>query len=119
VALDRELRAQWRAKLLLRRHPGGLTLAAVAVGRVLLDLLGEDGRLDPAIDTIARLARVHVATVVRALAQLRAAGFLDWVRRLVRDAASGWRCAQASNAYILRLPACDTQNAPAVGLIMK
>jgi hypothetical protein len=109
--LCREQRAQWRAKLLLARRPGGLTLAAVAVGRALLDLLGQDGRLDPCIETIATLARVHVATVVRALAQLRAAGFLAWTRRLTRD---GWRAVQVSNAYALQVPACDTHFASEV-----
>jgi hypothetical protein len=49
---------------MLARRPGGLTLGAVAVGRVLLDLLGQDGRLDLCIDTLAWLARVHTATVV-------------------------------------------------------
>jgi hypothetical protein len=106
--LCREQRAQWRAKLLLARRPAGLTLGAVAVGRVLLDLLGQDGRLDPCIETIATLARVHAATVVRALAQLRAAGFLAWTRRLARD---GWRAVQVSNAYALQAPACDAHSA--------
>jgi Helix-turn-helix domain len=99
--LCREQRAQWRAKLLLSRRPGGLTQAAVAVGRVLLDLLGQDGRLDPCIDTLARLARVHTATVVRALAQLRAAGFLAWTRRLARE---GWRAAHGAPHPLLMPP---------------
>jgi hypothetical protein len=104
-------RAQWQAKLLLARRPGGPTLGAVAVGRVLLDLLGQDGRLDPCLDTIAQLARVHVATVVRALAQLRSAGLLAWTRRLAR---AGWRAVQISNAYQLQVPACDTHFAAEV-----
>jgi hypothetical protein len=117
IALDRERRAQWKAKLLLQRRPGGLTLATVEVGRVLLGLLGPDGRLDPCIDRLAALARVHASSVVRALAALREAGFLDWTRRLVRDAATGWRCEQTSNAYILLVPACDTQDGGAASLL--
>jgi len=43
VPLDRERRAQFRAKLRLQRRPGRLTLAAVQIGRILLDMLGADG----------------------------------------------------------------------------
>jgi hypothetical protein len=65
-------------------------------------MLGHDGRLDPSHATIAARARVSIATVIRALAQLRALGFLTWVRRLVRTA---WRAEQTSSAYVLALPA--------------
>lgn len=115
LPMDRERRAVFKAKLDLARRPGRLTLAAREVGRVLLQLLGPDGRLEPSLDTISRLASVHVSTVVRALAQLRALGFLTWVRRLVRDAAGGWECRQTSNAYALLMPAaCDTHFQPQV-----
>jgi hypothetical protein len=102
VALDREQRAQFRAKLALQRRPGRLTIAAAHVGRILCDMLGPDGRLDPSHETIASRAAVHVETVRRALAQLRAFGFLDWTRRLIRTA---WRCEQTSSAYVLTVPA--------------
>jgi hypothetical protein len=107
VPLDREHRAQFRAKLALQRRPGRLTIAAAQIGRVLVDMLGPDGGLDPTIGTVASLAKVAPATVKRALAQLRALGFLDWTRRLLRGAGTGWRAAQTSNAYILRVPACE------------
>jgi hypothetical protein len=109
VPLDREQRAQFRAKLRLQRRPGRLTIAAAEVGRVLVEMLGADGRLDPTIERVAALACVHRDTAHEALKQLRAFGFLDWTRRLVRGAATGWRAEQASNAYVLKVPSCDTE----------
>ena len=104
VPLDREHRARWKAILLMHRRPGRLTIAAAQVGRVLLDMLGEDGRLDPCHATIAARACVSIATVIRSLAQLRALGFVTWVRRLVRTT---WRAEQTSSAYCLALPSFD------------
>jgi hypothetical protein len=86
----------------LNRRPGRLTIAAAQVGRVLVDMVGADGRLDPCHATIAARASISIATVIRALAQLRAFGFVTWVRRLVRTA---WRVEQTSSAYVLALPA--------------
>jgi hypothetical protein len=100
--MDREQRAQFKAKLRLQRRPGRLTVAAAHIGRILVDMLGGDGRLDPSHATIAARAAVHVDTVRRAVAQLRQFGFLDWTRRLVRTA---WRCEQTSSAYVLKVPA--------------
>ena len=100
--LDREQRARFRALIALNRRPGRLTIAAAQVGRVLVEMLGQDGRLDPCHATIAARAAISVATVIRALAQLRAFGFVTWVRRLVRTA---WRAEQTSSAYALALPA--------------
>jgi len=85
VPLDREQRAQFRAKLLLNRRPGRLTIAAAQIGRILVDKLGPEGRLDPSIATLATLACVSQSTVKRALAQLKTFGFLDWARRLIRN----------------------------------
>jgi hypothetical protein len=64
-------------------------------------MLGEDGCLDPSHATLAARARVSIATVIRSLAQLRAFGFVSWVRRLVRTA---WRAEQTSSAYALAVP---------------
>ena len=114
VPLDRERKAQFSAKVKLQRRPGRLTIATAAVALVLLDLLGADGRLDPTHATLATLACVSVATVKRALADLKGFGFLDWTRRLIRGADTGWRAAQTSNAYALRVPACDAHFAPQV-----
>src|SRR4051794_35712140 len=52
----------------------------------LLDLMGRDGRLDPSIGHLATRIGVAPSTVTRALARLRACGFLDWARRLIRCA---------------------------------
>ena len=109
VPLDRERRAQFRAKVKLQRRPGRLTIATAAVALVLLDMLGPDGRLDPTLDTLAALACVCRDTVREALKLLRAFGFLDWTRRLIRDASTGWRAAQTSNAYVLRVPSCEAE----------
>lgn len=114
VPLDRERRAQFRAKVRLQRRPGRLTIATAAVALVLVDMLGADGRLDPTIATLAALACVSVATVKRALADLKAFGFLWWQRRLVRSSGTGWRAEQTSNAYMLRVPSCEVHFAPQV-----
>jgi hypothetical protein len=114
VILDREQRAQFRAKLQLQRRPGRLTLACVAIGRAMLDLVGRDGRLDPSIGHLAALVGVAPSTVTRGLARLRACGFLDWARRLIRCADTGWRAAQDTNAYWLMVPACDAHFAALV-----
>jgi hypothetical protein len=85
VPLDREQRACFRAKSTFKcfRRVGMLTLAAVAVGRILIDKLGYDGRLDPSIKTLAKLAGVASSTVVLALDRLRKCGFVTWC--------GGWR----------------------------
>jgi hypothetical protein len=119
VPLDREQRAQFRAKLLLQRRPGRLTLAAVQIGRIMLDMLGADGQLDPSVVTLAIKAAVHPSTVTRALARLKECGFLDWTRRMRRDLSTGWRSEQTSNAYVLRVPACDPQFAPEANTLKK
>ena len=116
IALDRERRAQFKAKVKLQRRPGRLTIATADIALVLLGLLGADGKLDPTHGTLAVLACVSVATVKRALDQLQAFGFLDWTRRLIRGAGTGWRAAQTSNAYVLRVPTCDAHSAPRVPL---
>jgi hypothetical protein len=116
VPLDREQRAVFRAKLTMQRKPGRLSSSAVRIAHIMLDKLGVDGRLDPSIATLAELARVDESTVVRCLGRLKACGFLEWTRRLVRCAAGGWRVEQATNAYVLTVPASDTHFAPPVPL---
>jgi hypothetical protein len=91
----------------------------VQIGRILLDMLGVDGQLDPSIATLAVKAAVHPSTVTRALSRLNECGFLDWTRRLLRAARTGWRTEQTSNAYVLRVPACDPQFAPAANILKK
>ena len=94
----------FRAKLTFLRRRGFVTLAAEKLGRIMVDMLGADGRLDPSVKTLAARASVDPSTVTRSLARLRDLGFVTWVRRLVRGADSGWRVEQTSNAYALCLP---------------
>jgi hypothetical protein len=108
--LDREQRARVLFLARMHRRPGRLSAGGLQVLVALIRLLGADGRLDPSHATLAALARVHVATVQRALDRLRELGLLSWQRRLVR---CGWRAAQTSSAYVLKPdatgPASDLQ----------
>ena len=116
VPLDREQRAVFRAKLRLNRRPGRLSITAVTIADIMLNMIGADGRLDPSIATLAELARVEASTVIRCLGRLKACGFVEWMRRLVRCAAGGWRVEQASNAYVLTVPVSDTHFASRVSV---
>ena len=80
-----------------RRTGGGRPLGLHGI-RVLETLLGRrgtigvdfrTGRIEPAIDTIARVARLSRTTVIRALAKLKALKILDWVRRTQRTDRGG------------------------------
>jgi hypothetical protein len=85
------------------------------LGHVALEVLREmmrmvcwkTGRLDPSIGTIcARIGRCREA-VTQAQARLKAAGFLDWVRRIEpveNPDPDGPQVKQATNAYALTLP---------------
>lgn len=117
VPLDREQKAQFKARLGLQRRPGRVTLAAEKIALILIGKIGNDGTLCPSHETLAVHASVNVSTVKRALERLRLCGFLDWTRRLVRSAATGWRCEQTSNAYVLRVPACEAHFARPVPLV--
>lgn len=81
----------------------GLRVLEVILGRhgtVAIDF--KSGRLDPAIDTIARVGRMSRTTVVRALTQLRAMKILNWIRRTEstgRGGLFGPQRRQVSNAY--------------------
>ncbi|MBB5715410.1 hypothetical protein [Sphingomonas aerophila] len=81
----------------------GLRVLEVILGRhgaIAIDF--KSGRLDPAIDTIARVGRISRTTVVRALAQLRAMKVLSWIRRTEstgRDGLFGPQRRQVSNSY--------------------
>lgn len=85
-----------------------------AIGSVGLEVLREllrlidfrTGRLDPSLQTLCDRLRRSRDAVVRALAKLRAAGFVDWLRRYVPtgDSGRGPQVQQTSNAYRLTLP---------------
>ena len=76
-----------------------------------LELLGNlmsyrTGRLEPSIDTLMKRLKRSRDAIVRALAALRAHGFLDWLRRYVPTGREGPgpQIRQVSNAYRLALP---------------
>jgi len=117
VPMDREQKAQFKARLHLQRRPGRVSLAAEKIALILVGKIGEDGALCPSHETLAAHASINIATVKRGLERLRLCGFLDWTRRLIRSAATGWRCEQTSNAYVLRLPTCEAHFARPVPLI--
>jgi hypothetical protein len=100
VPLDRERRAVWRARIELHRRAGRITDGESQVGLALLRRLGQDGRCDPAHQTLADDSGECVSTVKRALKAFLHIGMVSWIRRLVRD---GWRAVQTSNAYLLTL----------------
>ena len=90
------------------KRNGPLGPVGVEVLRELLRLIDyRTGRLEPSIaGLMARLRRSRDA-IVRALANLRAAGFLDWLRRWEPTGAKegeGPAIRQATNAYRLMLP---------------
>ena len=83
------------------------------VGLEVLELLANlvsfrSGRLEPAITYLMGKLKRSKDAVVRALADLREHGFLDWLRRHERvevlEDAPGPRMRQVSNAYRLSLP---------------
>lgn len=112
-AVSRVLQAAERFDALTRRNrkKGGRNGALGHIGRdVLRELLRlidyRTGRLDPAIGTLAERLGYSVPAVVAALKRLRAAGFVDWLRRYVPtgETGRGPRVQQTSNAYRVSLP---------------
>lgn len=103
VAAERYERAT-RAK---GQRAGKLGGVALEVLRELLRLIDyKTGRLDPSIATLCDRLRRCRAAVVQALAALRTAGFLDWLRRYepTGNEGRGPQVQQTSNAYRLLLP---------------
>ena len=90
------------------KRNGPLGPVGLEVLRDLLRLIDyRTGRLEPAITTLMRRLRRSRDAVCRALASLRAHGFLDWLRRWEPTDAKGEagpQVKQATNAYRLTLP---------------
>lgn len=86
---------------------GPLGSIALDVLRLFVNLIDfRTGRLEPSITTIMdRLGRSR-DTIVRALKNLRAHGFIDWLRRYepTGNGGRGPQVQQVSNAYRLSLP---------------
>lgn len=99
---------------LFERHTRKPGRPAGALGHVGIEVLREliravdwkTGRLDPSITTLMARLKRSKAAVVEALRRLRAAGFLDWIRRYVPTGRDGFgpQVQQTSNAYRLSLP---------------
>ena len=86
---------------------GPLGAVALEVLRELVRLIDyRTGRLEPALTTLMRRVKRSKDAVVRALANLRTHGFLDWLRRweATGDREGGPAVKQATNAYRLTLP---------------
>jgi hypothetical protein len=85
---------------------GPLGGVALEVLRELIRLVDyRTGRLEPSIATLQVRARRSRDAVVRALANLRSHGFLDWLRRWEPTGSlDGPKVKQATNAYRLVLP---------------
>lgn len=89
------------------RRCGPLGSVAIEVLEYLANLVDfRTGRLEPSIDTLMRRLRRSRDAIVRALRNLRAHGFLDWLRRYTPtgNEGRGPQVRQASNAYRLHLP---------------
>lgn len=88
------------------RRTGALGVVALEILDLLANLVDfRTGQLDPSLDTLMdRLKRSRDA-IVRALANLRRHGFLDWLRRYVPTGdREGVQVQQTSNAYRLMMP---------------
>ena len=91
-----------------RRKNGSIGHIGMEVLRELLRLIDfRTGRLDPAIETIARRVGRSASAVADALKRLKLHGFIDWIRRYVETGERGRRgpqVQQTSNAYRITLP---------------
>ena len=103
-----EARRFERATRLRGKQDGALGRNGLAVLYALLfDFLNyRSGRLDPAIETIAKAANISARSAARGLAKLKAWHVVNWVRRCVAEVGETGRTVfkQLSNAYAV-LPA--------------
>jgi hypothetical protein len=88
------------------KRSGPLGFVALEVLRDLLRLIDyRTGRLEPSLETLQRRLKRSKDAIVRALANLRTHGFLDWLRRWEPTGAlDGPKTKQATNAYRLVMP---------------
>lgn len=90
------------------KRNGPIGHVGLEVYRELMRRIGwKDGRLEPSIATICGWLNRSVDAVTKALARLKAEGFLDWIRRfepVENPDPFGPQVKQATNAYRLTLP---------------
>jgi hypothetical protein len=88
---------------------GPLGPIGLEVLQALYDIVNpRTGRLDPSLDFLMNKIKRSRHAIVRALARLKSAGFVDWIRRsepIEGAQGPGPRVRQASNAYWFKLPA--------------
>ena len=87
---------------------GPLGPIGLEVLQALYDIVNpKTGRLDPSLDYLMNRIKRSRHAIVRALARLKTAGFIDWIRRSepIEAEGPGPRVRQASNAYWFNLPA--------------
>lgn len=107
------LRAAEKQEQIARMTPGkrgAIGLTGLVVFREMVKLVDyRSGQLDPSYDTLAARTGFARSTIAKALKALRAAGFLDWIRRFDRDPSRagerGPQVRQVSNAYRFAMPA--------------
>jgi hypothetical protein len=95
-AFERQTRQKGRQDGALGRN--GL----LVLHTLIFDILNyATGRLDPAIETIARKAAISISSVKRGLANLKRSGVLHWIRRAAetRDEKGRFCVEQDTNAY--------------------
>lgn len=100
------------------KRVGPLGSVALEVLRELLRLVDyKTGRLDPSLETLMRRCRRSKDAVVRALANLRRHGFLDWLRRYRPTDNDGFgpQVVQTTNAYRVLLPPAAARLLGAIG----
>lgn len=89
------------------KREGALGTVAIEILDYLANLVDyRTGRLEPAIATMMEKTGRCRAAIVRGLKNLRAHGFLDWIRRYVPtdNDGAGVQVQQTSNAYRLFMP---------------
>lgn len=115
--LDRERRARWRWLVGQARRNRRLSFGAAAVGQVLHDMHGQDGRIFPTHQAIAEKAGLSVRAVRYALRALEALGLLEWTRRAI---GRGRQRRQTSSAFRLMLAGLDAiARLPVIGRIAR
>lgn len=94
---------------------GTISPGAIGLYELLCNMAVKNGgRIEPSADWLARARNVPVKVIHAWKAQLKAHGFLDWIRRYIetgRDGLRGPQVEQTTNAYSLSAPAAALEAA--------
>ena len=109
------MRLVWKFRTLCRRswvhedtgrHRGVISRTAESVFGALLYLTEKYGRVFPSLEGLAHLSMCCKQSVVTAIADLEALGFVTRIRRIRQiKTALGFRTEQITNAYVVHEPA--------------